>query len=288
MSENIISAVQQDNMQLVKEDTMPAEEEEELWSDDDLSDGGLKEHDLCLKDIFPNGYVYYHKPEDYVDRGSRYILKIRGMAVKYPAEEREIAMAQLCGPGDCGVKILGHTYYALEKVGGTPFKTGITMEIAQPIRHNIANFTDDEKRTLKEEMIALLERLHDKYNMVHGDIKPANFVRCTDGKLRMCDFETSRPADEDPALWGVKGVGRYTSQYRCPTRPDKAAPTKFDDWYAMAVSIWEIYTVKMPFEGWEYMYRAHLERQTVDVSEVKCLETREWIKGILQKGGAKV
>ncbi len=42
-----------------------------------------------------------------------------------------------------------------------------------------------EKATIKGDMIRLVSKLHVKYRMVHGDIKPLNMLCCSDGKLRL-------------------------------------------------------------------------------------------------------
>ncbi|KAF3129490.1 hypothetical protein TWF594_010955 [Orbilia oligospora] len=159
------------------------------------------------------------------------------------------------------------------------------MEIGRPLIDSIKEITDkSEKHRTKAEMIAVVERLHTKYNMVHGDIKPANFVICKGNEIRLCDFESARPADESSQIWehlmDESIIGGATEQMTMP-------PTKADDLYALAISVWELYTGKVPFEGiesGEEIRSHHSTGQTVDLTEVQDDETREWIRG----GGALV
>ncbi|KAF3282236.1 hypothetical protein TWF970_001649 [Orbilia oligospora] len=199
------------------------------------------------------------------------IYEYKGFALKYFTESREIAMAELSG--DCGVKVHGHI-----------------------IRFDARPNNGPRKHRIKAEMIAVVERLHTKYNMVHGDIKPANFVVCKGNVIRLCDFESARPADESSQIWehlmDESIIGGATEQYYNKSRSqDDYVPTKADDLYALAISVWELYTGKVPFEGiesGEEIRSHHSTGQTVDLTEVQDDETREWIRGILREGGALV
>ncbi|EGX52414.1 hypothetical protein AOL_s00043g203 [Orbilia oligospora ATCC 24927] len=131
--------------------------------------------------------------------------------------------------------------------------------------------------------------------MVHGDIKPANFLICQDGKIRLCDFESACPEDEPVGLWGplIDDLGgtAFTVRYQNKHREQYVPPARNDDWYALAISVWELYTGKTPFESIADTgeLRDHLRTgQTVDLAEVKDSETREWIRKILREGGALV
>lgn len=136
-------------------------------------------------------------------------------------------------------------------------------------------------------MVRLVGRLHERYRMVHGDIKPANVVRCSDGKLRLCDFDSARPMNEDPQAW----EGIATEQYLAPNRDyhnKGAPPTPSDDIYALGVSIWELYTGKAAYDELGDIEEALKERRTVDLLEVKDPEVRNLIRGFLKQGGALV
>ncbi|KAK6343606.1 hypothetical protein TWF730_011197 [Orbilia blumenaviensis] len=222
------------------------------------------------------------------------IFEYKGFAIKYFVGPREIEMAELAG--DCGVKVHGHVVRFDVPPDNQPREVGFVMEIARPLVDYIKTIKDEsEKHRIKEEMIAVLEELHTRYNMVHGDVKPLNFVICKDGKIRLCDFECARPVDEKTEVWEFlcheSEITTSTDRYHNKTRYHYVPPTKDDDWYALAISIWELYTGKVPFdtiESGEDMRSHHKTGQTVDLMEVKDDATREWIRRILRKGGASV
>lgn len=96
------------------------------------------------------------------------------------------------------------------------------------------------------QLISLVDELQ-KTEVIHGDINPTNMLLCSDGKIRLCDFQSSFPV----------GTGRlmaFTIQYLSPTRnrahlSGEFPPLSFaDDLYATGVSIWEIYTGCAPFD----------------------------------------
>ncbi|KAF3938795.1 hypothetical protein ABW19_dt0202994 [Dactylella cylindrospora] len=259
----------------------------------------LKPHDILWDDLYevtPTGYRCLKKDFPVISdtRGmfDDPIFEYQGRAIKYFVEPREIAMAELAG--DCGVKVLGHVV-KFDNPGGRPRKVGLAMEIAQPLVDYIKTMDESEKPRIKAEMIAVVEELHTKYNMVHGDIKPLNFVICKDGKMRLCDFESARPVDEDAQTWEFlvyeSEIGPSTDRYHNRARKKYVPPTKADDWYALAISVWELYTGKVPLDGiaaGEDMREAHKKGITVDLMEVGDDETREWIRKVLQEGGALV
>ncbi|KAF3919955.1 hypothetical protein AA313_de0206397 [Arthrobotrys entomopaga] len=250
-----------------------------------------RKNDICITEIEPSGKVFFPLQKDLIDMGLRSIRRFRTFAIKLPANYREIDMALACGPGDCGIEILGIVYDTCDP----PNRIGIIIDLGSVslekfVFSNHSNMTLQEKKILKDELIALVEKLHTKYNMIHGDIKLSNFLRCKDGSIKLCDFETSRPPDEDVKVWEEESA-LDTDRYRCPTRPIGRAPTMFDDWYSLAMTVWSLYTGEIPFEDvdeGDEMEEVHAERRTVDLMRVEDEEVREWIRGILRQGGALV
>ncbi|KAK6512945.1 hypothetical protein TWF506_009107 [Arthrobotrys conoides] len=220
------------------------------------------------------------------------IFEYKGFAIKYFVEDREIELTELAG--DCSVKIYGHILKFDVGPDNESRKVGLVMEIGRSLQDYVKQADEAEKHRIKDEMIAIVERLHKEYNMVHGDIKPQNFLICNDGKIRFCDFEAARPLTESLEIWeGLEELAlnkAYTYNYINKMRSQFVPPTEDDDWYALAISIWEIFTGKVPFEGIENeeIVSRHSTGQTVDLTEVKDIETREWIRDIIQKGGALV
>jgi serine/threonine protein kinase len=138
------------------------------------------------------------------------------------------------------------------------------------------------------------------HGIVHGDIKPENFLRCKDGKLRLCDFGESAPIGDKYEYEKHTGEGWAcaTDHYVAPNRNyfgNFQPATISDDLYALGLSIWAVYTRQVPFEEgyltgretrplWELVK----SRRTVDVFEVDDVEVRSLIRGYLRQGGALV
>jgi serine/threonine protein kinase len=215
--------------------------------------------------------------------GMGYVYKYKGFAYKQNCFQREYDLMQKAG--DCAVKAVARVVNVEDN--GRIVMTGLLMEFETPL--NIKRVTGDAERAkVKDEMISLVSTLHDKYRMVHGDIKPLNMLRCRDGKLRLCDFDSARPIDEDPQLW----EGLCTEQYLAPNRDyfnTGAVPTPSDDLYALGITLWELYTGKDAFIDQLHDIEEILqERRTVDLMEVDDEEVRELIRCYLRQGGALV
>ncbi|KAK6518305.1 hypothetical protein TWF506_005465 [Arthrobotrys conoides] len=261
--------------------------------------------DILWDEIFyinPNGFEVLKKPlaELSTPESRDFLLKpiyeYKGFAIKYTARYREIEMAKLAG--DCEIKVHGYVLRSYEEYPELQLcKVGLVMEKGRSLAEYIKTITDNEpeKLRVKNEMISVVERLHTEYRMVHGDIKPSNFLICPDGKIRLCDFEGAYPEDEPAELWGplVNDLGgiAYTDRYQSKHRDEYIPPTRNDDWYALAISVWELYTGKTAFDSISTTekFRDHQRTgQTVDLTEVKDSETREWIRKILREGDALV
>ncbi|KAK3299671.1 kinase-like domain-containing protein [Chaetomium fimeti] len=127
----------------------------------------------------------------------------------------------------------------------------------------------EQRAAVMQEMVGLVERLHSsEFGIVHGDIKPANFLRCRDGKLRLCDFDSARLiADEKAEGW----EGFMSHRYLAPSRGypyRRPPPTVIDDEYALAISIWELFTGKDAFIE-EFMEDVFKDGRTIDVDELE-------------------
>jgi serine/threonine protein kinase len=128
---------------------------------------------------------------------------------------------------------------------------GFTMKRETPIDVKAIDPNDrsDLMHGMRSSVLALLEK-----GIIHGDIKPANMLLCSDGKIRLCDFAEARLLSEDPADWEGMTTTNYVSPYRCRKNsnwPDDrdSAPVVEDDLYALGLSIWELWTGEMPFDG---------------------------------------
>ncbi|KEZ42490.1 hypothetical protein SAPIO_CDS5701 [Scedosporium apiospermum] len=187
---------------------------------------------------------------------SGYVYKCpRGFAYKVHVSQREVDLMKAAG--DCSVAPLSRLVPA------------------------------EKRKAIQEEMVSLVERLHSsEIGLVHGDIKPANFLRCRDGKLRLCDFDSARLiADEEAEGW----EGFVSERYVAPSRgfPDYGPPTVGDDNYALAISVWELFTGKDALID-EDMEEVSKYGRAVDVDELEDDDIREFVRNRLRDGGAKV
>ena len=190
--------------------------------------------------------------------------------------------------GDCSVKPRGKVLSLSKSMNGVVNFDGIIMDLETPLELEIVNPSNREY--LMRQMISCVETLHSTYGVIHGDFKPKNMLLCSNGKIRLCDFAESRKINEDASEWD----GMVTVNYISPTRSRHyfhdyyLPPTVSDDLYSLGLSIWEIYTGKVPFDG-EYdddIIRTLLDGRTVDINLVSQPNVREIIRRYLVQGGA--
>jgi serine/threonine protein kinase len=213
--------------------------------------------------------------------GMGYVYRHEDFAYKQNCFQREFDMMKMAG--DCAVKAIARVIKIRD---GGPVMTGLLMELETPF--DVKSVQESEREAIMGEMIDLVSTLHQEYRIVHGDVKPANMLRCRDGKLRFCDFDSARPLDEDPQAW----EGMCTDQYLAPNRDyfwSGSAPTPSDDLYALGLSLWELYTGKEALsDELHNMEEVLKERRTVDLMKVEDTEARSIIRAFLRQGGALV
>jgi hypothetical protein len=204
---------------------------------------------------------------------------------KFRGTQREIDM--MLAAGDCSVRVCGRVVFP--NLDGTFVTMGFTMPRETPL--NVVATDPARCPTLLHGMVSRVLALHAR-GMVHGDVKLANMLLCSDGQVRLCDFAEARPLNEDPANWEGTVTVNYVSPHRCRTWPGSRDPPPVveDDLYGLGLSIWELYTGKVPFDGvYEDDVREAIKAgQTVDVMEVTDLAVRGMICQYLRCGGARV
>ena len=229
------------------------------------------------------------EPSPFRTSGKSRIYRFKDIAriFKTRASPYEFRMMQLAG--DCSVKAYGQVLSLSETSEGAIDFRGIVMDLETPVDRQLVKTLDP--KLLMRQMVSCLDTLHSTYKMVHGDVKPSNMLWCLDGRLRFCDFAESRRIDEDPSKWH----GNYTVNFLAPNRShhwfdnDVApAPTISDDWYSLGLSIWQIYTGRVPFAGQseDDIVEILLEGGSVDVNLILDSEVREMVRGYLEQGGA--
>ena len=158
--------------------------------------------------------------------------------------ERELRMMILAG--DCSVTPLGRLFkdgklYGIIMLYETPIippsADGPYMHLPPP------NFTRSDKLRFIAQLQVLVSRLHGK-GIIHGDIKPSNLLLSSDEEMHFCDFgDTAVDGEGDiPRAMSVQ----YSSPFRCKTIPSVPL-TKAEDIYSTGISMWEIYTGRIPF-----------------------------------------
>ncbi|QRV97783.1 kinase domain protein [Ceratobasidium sp. AG-Ba] len=172
----------------------------------------------------------------------KYFIKI--LPERTEILEKELRMMLLAG--DCSVNPVGRVFTKGQLCGFLTFRQQpITAPHAAWETAKVSSdLTRAERLQLIDEFCSLLGRLHKK-GIIHGDVKPSNLLRCSDGSLRFCDFaESFVDGKSGPPR---ASTAQYLSPYMIRANP---LPTmaKTEDLYAAGVTIWEICTGKIPFE----------------------------------------
>ncbi|KAF3107713.1 hypothetical protein TWF594_007849 [Orbilia oligospora] len=155
------------------------------------------------------------------------------------------------------------------------------------------NFKDyvalDAKEGLKNEMINLPKRLHGEYRITHGDVTPCSFMRWK-GELRFVNFRASRLFNEGSENFR----GKRNVSYICPNilcerrRPGidfNFLTDPIEDWYVLALVVYEIYTGCGPPEDDDS--NLNLSPRERDIPDLKLIEDetiRNWMVDIFRKG----
>ncbi len=96
--------------------------------------------------------------------------------------------------------------------------------------------------------MALAQALEEAHagDVVHGDLKPANVILPTDGRLRVVDFGLARAA---AAEQGDGGAACGTPAYMAPELWQGAAPAPAADIWALGVMLYELLLGRRPFSA---------------------------------------
>ncbi len=107
-----------------------------------------------------------------------------------------------------------------------------------------------------------LEYAHQK-EIIHRDIKPANILMTKDGRVKLIDFGIARVDSEERLT--VAGAQVGTVYYMAPEQIKGGPASPQTDIYAAAVSLYEVLTAHLPFEGSDYEVRkGHVEQPPPD------------------------
>jgi serine/threonine-protein kinase len=131
----------------------------------------------------------------------------------------------------------GETYYiVMEYVNGTDLKTlAATRGPIEPAK--AAEYAS--------QVCAALSVAHG-YDIIHRDIKPHNIVLTPDGTIKVMDFGIARAGNSTMTQTGsVLGTAQYISPEQAQGKP----LTPASDLYSLGVTLYEMVTGQLPFDG---------------------------------------
>ena len=89
-----------------------------------------------------------------------------------------------------------------------------------------------------------LEAAH-SHGIVHRDVKPQNIIISTDGKVKVTDFGIARAASSNTISSNVMGSVHYSS----PEQVRGGYSDEKSDIYSLGITIYEMVTGRVPFDG---------------------------------------
>lgn len=161
----------------------------------------------------------------------------------------------------------------MEQIPGQTLHTHIRRRKAQ------GGYTADEFRKIASEVCAGLAAIHAQ-GLVHGDLKPGN-VMVTDDRAVILDFgfaqERARASARRPGAPPDGGTPNYMS----PERLRNGGASADDDVYAMALTLWEMWTCRVPEPGYKPRAKAMRQQIMFDVpSGLSIDEVKQVFRGI--------
>ena len=174
------------------------------------------------------------------------------------ALRQEALLARTVGhPNVCRVHDLAPSPWGpilvMEHIPGQTLHTHIRRKKAH------GGYDADEFRKIASECCGGLAAIH-AAGLVHGDLKPGN-VMVTDERAIILDFgfaqERARAASRRPGAPPDGG----TPNYMAPERLRSGGASEQDDLYALALTLWEMWTCRVPEPG--YKPRAKPMRQQI-------------------------
>ncbi|KAK7728265.1 hypothetical protein SLS63_006713 [Diaporthe eres] len=161
------------------------------------------------------------------------------------------------------------------------YQKGALMELGYPI--DVTRILPAERVSIAKHMMILVTALHRK-GILHGDIRPERFVKQPGSDdLKMVDFSSARMRDDsDLNTWpGEIPTVEYTSPNRSA---EGEVSTPFDDYYALAVSIWAVFSGERPMVG---LFNSN-EGHTPDISKITDDELFCSVVDVLEEGGLQL
>lgn len=125
----------------------------------------------------------------------------------------------------------------------------IVMELVEGI--TLKNYIEKKARLSVKEAISIaiqvamgIEAAHNN-RIIHRDIKPQNIIISKDGKVKVTDFGIARAATSNTITSNVMGSVHYTS----PEQARGGYSDEKSDIYSLGITIFEMLTGRVPFDG---------------------------------------
>lgn len=129
----------------------------------------------------------------------------------------------------------GISYIVMELVEGITLKDYITKKGKLSVK---------EATSIAIQVSLGLEAAHNS-SIVHRDVKPQNIIISTDGKVKLSDFGIARAASSNTISSNVMVSVHYSS----PEQVRGGYSDKKSDIYSLGVTIYEMITGRVPFDG---------------------------------------
>jgi len=129
----------------------------------------------------------------------------------------------------------GISYIVMELVEGITLKDYITKKGKLSVK---------EATSIAIQVSLGLEAAHNS-NIVHRDVKPQNIIISTDGKVKLSDFGIARAASSNTISSNVMVSVHYSS----PEQVRGGYSDKKSDVYSLGVTMYEMVTGRVPFDG---------------------------------------
>ncbi|KAB1440713.1 Stk1 family PASTA domain-containing Ser/Thr kinase [Candidatus Galacturonibacter soehngenii] len=129
----------------------------------------------------------------------------------------------------------GIHYIVMELVEGITLKNYI---------HKKGKLSVKEAISIAIQMSMGIEAAHNNH-IIHRDIKPQNIIISRDGKVKVTDFGIARAASSNTISSNVMGSVHYTS----PEQARGGYSDEKSDIYSLGITIYEMLTGRVPFDG---------------------------------------
>lgn len=129
----------------------------------------------------------------------------------------------------------GINYIVMELIEGITLKEYIVKKSKLSVK---------EATSIAIQVSMGLEAAH-SHGIVHRDIKPQNIIISTDGKVKVMDFGIARAASSNTISSNVMGSVHYSS----PEQVRGGYSDEKSDIYSLGITLYEMVTGKVPFDG---------------------------------------